>query len=180
MAASVREKGFQRTTIADVVRHARVSRRTFYEHFADAIDCYLALFDEIASRNMAAISAAMTSEGPLPERLDRALAGYLGALALDPELTRSFFRELHATGDRGRELLRDLNERAGHTIHELVEQERTRDGDIRPMSVPMARMISAGIAEMALRALDDGSSLDEVHDTAVALLARVVAVGAGG
>jgi AcrR family transcriptional regulator len=34
MAAAIRESGFRDSTVADVVRHARTSRRTFYEHFA--------------------------------------------------------------------------------------------------------------------------------------------------
>ncbi len=34
MAAAIRECGFRDSTVADVVRCARTSRRTFYEHFA--------------------------------------------------------------------------------------------------------------------------------------------------
>ena len=34
MAQAVAEKGYADTTIADIVREAGVSRRTFYEHFA--------------------------------------------------------------------------------------------------------------------------------------------------
>ena len=33
MAAAIRETGYRDATVADVVRHARTSRRTFYEHF---------------------------------------------------------------------------------------------------------------------------------------------------
>ncbi|HEX4108912.1 MAG TPA: TetR/AcrR family transcriptional regulator [Solirubrobacteraceae bacterium] len=176
MAASVREKGFRGTTIADVVAHARVSRRTFYEHFSDPTDCYLALFERITRQNMATISEAMTAQGPLGERLDRALSGYLGTLASDPELSRSYFRELHNTGDRGRRLLRAVKERAGQTIHELTEQERARDPErLHSLSPAMATMISTGIAEMALLALDDGASLEPVKATATQLLLRVLA-----
>ncbi|MFI5067448.1 MAG: TetR family transcriptional regulator, partial [Streptosporangiales bacterium] len=34
LAEAIRERGFRESTVADVVRHARTSRRTFYEHFA--------------------------------------------------------------------------------------------------------------------------------------------------
>ena len=40
MAASVEERGYADTTVADVVRLARTSRRTFYEHFQDRADCF--------------------------------------------------------------------------------------------------------------------------------------------
>jgi AcrR family transcriptional regulator len=33
MAAAIRDTGYRDATVADVVRHARTSRRTFYEHF---------------------------------------------------------------------------------------------------------------------------------------------------
>ncbi|MGK2938338.1 MAG: helix-turn-helix domain-containing protein [Solirubrobacteraceae bacterium] len=42
MAAAIQERGLAASTVADVVRHARASRRTFYEHFRDRDDCYLA------------------------------------------------------------------------------------------------------------------------------------------
>ena len=34
MAASIIERGFRDTTVADIVRHARTSKRTFYAQFA--------------------------------------------------------------------------------------------------------------------------------------------------
>jgi AcrR family transcriptional regulator len=37
MAASVEERGYADTTVADVVRIARTSRRTFYQHFQDLL-----------------------------------------------------------------------------------------------------------------------------------------------
>ncbi len=46
MATAVRERGFRDTTVADVVRHARTSRRTFYAYFPDKQACYIALLQE--------------------------------------------------------------------------------------------------------------------------------------
>ncbi len=39
MAASIIERGFRDTTVADIVRHARTSKRTFYAQFASKEDC---------------------------------------------------------------------------------------------------------------------------------------------
>ena len=33
LAASIEERGYRETTVADIVRHARTSKRTFYDHF---------------------------------------------------------------------------------------------------------------------------------------------------
>lgn len=176
MAAVVREKGFQHATVADVVREARVSRRTFYEHFDDRVECYVALLEAIHARTIDAIAAAVAEGGTADERLDRAVGSYLDLLDADPMLMRSFLRELHLTGDRGRRLLSAANQTAGELIHRLVDEVRAQEPDLRlaPMSVPMARMVTAGIVQMALMAQDEGRSLDEVRATATDLLRRVV------
>src|SRR5690348_16174648 len=59
MAASIVEKGYRDTTVADVVRLARTSRRSFYEHFEDRDACFLALFDTTNDVMMDEIAAAV-------------------------------------------------------------------------------------------------------------------------
>jgi AcrR family transcriptional regulator len=43
-ARAVEEKGFAKVTIGDIVRHAAVSRRTFYDHFGGKEECLEAAF----------------------------------------------------------------------------------------------------------------------------------------
>ena len=43
LAASIAERGFAATTIADIVREAQTSRRTFYAEFATREECYIEL-----------------------------------------------------------------------------------------------------------------------------------------
>ena len=38
LAASIGERGYRATTVADIVRHARTSKRTFYDVFAGKQD----------------------------------------------------------------------------------------------------------------------------------------------
>jgi AcrR family transcriptional regulator len=47
-AKAVEERGFASVTIGDIVRHAAVSRRTFYEHFASKEECFKAAFGGLA------------------------------------------------------------------------------------------------------------------------------------
>lgn len=44
MERAVAAKGYAETTIADIVREAAVSRRSFYEHFATKAQCLVALY----------------------------------------------------------------------------------------------------------------------------------------
>ncbi len=43
LAASIAERGYRETTVADIVRHARTSKRTFYEQFASKEECLIEL-----------------------------------------------------------------------------------------------------------------------------------------
>ena len=45
MATAIEVNEYRETTVADVVRLARTSRRSFYEQFEDRDACFLALFD---------------------------------------------------------------------------------------------------------------------------------------
>lgn len=102
-AEVVAEKGYASASIADVLRRAGVSRTTFYQLFADKLDCFLAA-SRMASEVVAAVMAeeltrldAEASATTL-ERLDRLLGAYLQTLAENPALARVFLVEVYAAG----------------------------------------------------------------------------------
>ena len=43
LAASIVDRGYRETTVADIVRRARTSKRTFYEHFPSKEECLIEL-----------------------------------------------------------------------------------------------------------------------------------------
>ncbi len=95
---AVAEKGYARVSVADVIKRARVSRETFYEHFTDKQACFLAAYDMAAGLMMAVVAEAAGTDGAAMERFDRAVAGYLRALAADPARARTFLLEIYAAG----------------------------------------------------------------------------------
>src|ERR687883_326916 len=62
MADVVAAKGYAATTVGDVVAGAGVSRKTFYEHFRDKEDCFLAAFDSGLDLVLGAIHAAQPEQ----------------------------------------------------------------------------------------------------------------------
>ncbi|HET6447989.1 MAG TPA: TetR/AcrR family transcriptional regulator, partial [Conexibacter sp.] len=50
MAQTVARRGYAATPVAEVLKAAGVSRRTFYEQFADKEDCFLAAYDAFVAR----------------------------------------------------------------------------------------------------------------------------------
>src|SRR5437660_5160668 len=108
MAASIEDKGYRNTSIADVVRIARTSRRTFYEHFEHRDACFLALFEATTGEMMAAIAAAMQFDAQWEELIDAAVGAYLDSVAARPALFESFTHELPALGPSGVARARDV------------------------------------------------------------------------
>jgi AcrR family transcriptional regulator len=173
MAESIRADGFPRTTVADVVRRARTSRRTFYQHFDDRDSCYLALFDVLTERVLGIIGEAATGEGPWAERVDRTLAAYLGVLMSEPELTRSYIRDMPGMVAGGAAHLRAGNERAARQLTRMADEAREHDPAVRPLPFEAALVIIGGLRELVLWALDEGRGPADLQDVAGDLVRRV-------
>jgi AcrR family transcriptional regulator len=174
MAAAIREQGgFRAVTVAEVVRHARTSRRTFYQHFDDRESCFLALFDVVSARLLETIADAATGDGPFAERVERAVAAYLGAGAAEPTITRALVQETASLGPEGLARHRAMNERWAQQITRLVEEARQHDDTLRALPLEAATIITGGFRDLVLTALDQGRDLTELQDVAVDVLRRI-------
>ena len=74
------ERGYVGATVAQVVTHAGVSRRTFYELFEDREDCFLAGLDEGIAQASRHLLAAYDPTAKWAERLRTALTALLSFL----------------------------------------------------------------------------------------------------
>jgi len=179
-ALAVSEKGFSATTVADIVRHAAVSKRTFYECFEDKEECFLVAYEEFASRVIQAIEAAANAPATWEQKLEAAIRTYLGALQMVPALTRAFQLEIYAVGERAlahrRRVLSDFAE----LLRGFVLRAHEERPEIREISQPMAMAIVGGINELLLLHMErDAGDLTELADTALSLVRAVVMVNGG-
>jgi AcrR family transcriptional regulator len=101
LAAVVRvtvQKGYEATTVADILGEAGVGRESFYEIFDDKLDCMLAahkvLLDDLEQR----VRASYAPPGPWPARMREALATTMAWFAADPEAARFTLVELSTVG----------------------------------------------------------------------------------
>jgi AcrR family transcriptional regulator len=100
---AVAELGYVKTTVADVLTRAGVSRATFYRMFRDREEAFEAAYAanaELIAHVMAAELERVRAAGddrPLA-RLDRVLGVYLRALRDAPALARVFLVEVYAAG----------------------------------------------------------------------------------
>jgi AcrR family transcriptional regulator len=81
----VAERGAAGATVAYVVARAGVSRRTFYELFADREECFLAAFDQAVERAAARAVPAFEDAGRWRERIRGALVALLGFFDEEPD-----------------------------------------------------------------------------------------------
>jgi AcrR family transcriptional regulator len=86
MGEVVSERGLGAATVATVVARAGVSRRTFYELFADREACFLAAFDHAIALACAAVLPEFERAQGWRERLRGGLAALLGFLDEQPDL----------------------------------------------------------------------------------------------
>jgi AcrR family transcriptional regulator len=60
---TVADKGYSAATIEHIVRDAGVSKKTFYEHFSDKLDCFLAAYEAASDELLAHVTAAQEAAG---------------------------------------------------------------------------------------------------------------------
>lgn len=101
LAAVVRvtaEKGYEATTVADILEDAGVGRETFYEQFADKRDCMLAAHTILVEDLEAKVRDAYDAPGAWADRAQAALAATLDWFAADPAAAKFTLIELGAVG----------------------------------------------------------------------------------
>jgi AcrR family transcriptional regulator len=130
MRELVAGRGYQGVSVAEVIRHAGVSRKTFYELYAGKEECFVAVYERELERLLAATLQAFAGNEPWVDRLRTALGVLLGALAADPGAARICFVEILTAGPHalerrsaamsGLDALFTLPETAGAAASEVV------------------------------------------------------------
>jgi AcrR family transcriptional regulator len=103
MVRVVGRKGYKETSVADVIEEAGVSRTTFYKHFEDKHECFLAAYDLLTEQVLERVIANCDGEGAWVERVRVGLATIVEMFALDPALARTAIVEVAAAGAEARQ-----------------------------------------------------------------------------
>ena len=171
MAGLVAERGYPAVTVTDVVARARVSKRTFYEHFAEREDCFVAAYAALAERPLAAIGAAALDPDLQARDVRDQVAGitgaYLATMAEDPGVTRALLTEVASVGDRGRAVRREVLGRFADRLVALAAEASARHAAVTPLTPPLALALVGGINELVLD-LVDGTAPSRAGFTALA------------
>jgi AcrR family transcriptional regulator len=174
VAQAVAELGYAEMRVEAIIAWAGVSRRTFYEHFKNKEDAFLAAYDAAVYRQVRHIRRAYFNETAVRERLRAGIAAYLQFMASEPELARMCIVEVLAAGPRAiarrTAAMRMFSEIIEDDIHEFVP------GCPRPALA--AETIVGGIHEVVLSRIL-ASRIDELPGLADDLLATILMLDAG-
>ncbi len=92
--------GYATMRIEDVIAIAGVSRRTFYDHFANKEEAFLAAYNLVLDQLLTGVTAAFAAGENWPARVRRGLAAFLNLLASEPVLAQVCVVEALAAGPR--------------------------------------------------------------------------------
>src|SRR3954463_10793661 len=134
MVATVARKGYASTTVGDVVAGAGVSRKTFYEHFRDKEECFLAAFDSGVEKLLEAIAAAQPEEPTRMSLVRARVRAYLVTLAARPAFARTFLIEVFAAGPEALERRQRVHARFEQFLRGLHAEVRKEFPDTPPVS----------------------------------------------
>ena len=178
--AAVSECGYQAVTVADIVRRARVSKKAFYEHFANKEQCFLAATGEGRELMIARVisaSRALPAEADDEDLLRAACRGFLEFLAGEPAFARVFYIHMPAAGPRAVSRLDAAPRIFAEMTRRWHERARERHPDW-PAVPPEAYLALAGATAELARAMVYAclpEALPDLEDTLVALNLAVLA-----
>lgn len=165
--ASICERGYRATTVADIVRHARTSKRTFYDRFASKEECFLELLRLEIDIMAADIRDAVDPEADWQVQIRQAVEGYVGSIESRPAIALSWIRELPYLGDVARPVQRQGLDLLTNLLIDLSGSPGFRRVNLRPLSAPLAVILLGGLRELVALAVEDGRSVRDIVEPAV-------------
>lgn len=168
LAASITDVGYSATTVADIVRRARTSRRTFYEYFTDREACLVALLTETNRRAVDTISAAVDPAAPWETQIRQAVEAWVANAESQPAVMLSWIRDVPALGMAARALQREVTESFIVMVRTLSDTEELRAAGIPTVSRQRAIMLIGGLRELTAVTVESGGRMKDVTDEAVA------------
>jgi AcrR family transcriptional regulator len=159
MADAVAEKGYANVAVADVIERAKVSRRSFYEHYANKEECFLAAYDagvEGMLEELRASEREAASGGYLAGARAQTEV-YLQILADNPAFARTFLIEVLAAGPAALARRDAVHERFAQRLHEGYRALAQESADLPEVPSYIFRAAVGAIEELVVdRLLKEG------------------------
>jgi AcrR family transcriptional regulator len=177
LATSIGERGYRDTTVADIVRHARTSKRTFYGEFSSKEECFIELLAAGNQEMIARIRGAVDPEADWQDQVRQAVEAWVADIECRPAITLSWIRELPALGYDVRALQRRGMTAIIDMFVDMTGNAGFRRAGIAPINYQMAVLLFGGLRELSALTVEDGADVRDIVDTAVAGSIAILSAG---
>jgi len=151
IVATVAEKGYEATTVADLVKLSGVSRSAFYKHYDDKQACFLAAIEAMVEPALQRV-AGDESAPPGIERARRAFESLIELIVAQPAASKMCIVEIYAAGPEGAALLDRSMDSVTALAAQLLEQVPERQG----LPKELVRALVGGIQKVIHKRLYRG------------------------
>jgi AcrR family transcriptional regulator len=167
LARSITERGYRATTVADVVRHAKTSKRTFYDEFASKEECFVELLRSNNADLIAHITAAVDPDDVPGRQVRAAVGAYVEHIESRPAITLSWIREAPALGDLARPLNRLAMQQLTDMLVDISVSPGFQAARLDPITRPLALILLGGLRELTALLVEDGQDVRDIVEPAV-------------
>lgn len=148
MDASVRlfaKKGFELTTVQEIVDEADLTKGAFYHHFTSKDEVLLEIHEDFIDSLLERTSAVIEQELSPRETVEQLIFEMLASFEMFNEAVSVFFRERRSLSPESDAKMRVRRDQFEHILVELLD-EGIRQGQFRPL--PHVRLAAFGIVGM--------------------------------
>jgi AcrR family transcriptional regulator len=167
MVIVVAEQGYENATVADLLEITGMSRNTFYKHFSNKQECFLATLDAVSERvGRRLLDTYREHEGPWDERLRAELDTAIDMIVRQPAAAKLFLVDAHAAGEEATERV----ERVGRALERLTVHAMRESSDSHALPLELTRALLGGV-QLIIHARVRGGRTDELKSLAPELAA---------
>lgn len=161
MIEAVSIHGYERTSVKHVIGLAGVSRRAFYEQFANKEDCFMETFDLIVNRTFRRVNGACrASDGTLEKRARAGLRALVEELETNPKALRLVLIDALTAGPEGQLRLRRAMAAAeqllASSFHSAPSESQPPASGEGQLPGPLVRAIVGGLRRAVFARLRNG------------------------
>ncbi|MHC3002346.1 TetR/AcrR family transcriptional regulator [Gordonia metallireducens] len=177
MLDCVAASGYRETTVADVVRVAQTSRRSFYQEFTDKQDCFFALVRRTTRLTIDEIARSVDPQADPEDQVRQAVSAYVAASDRYPGLVLSWIRELPALGRPADVVKNEALEEWVDLFVRLTSNPALIAAGVPPISRQRAMFLWGGVRELTAEAMETGAPLSEIVEPATAACLALILAG---
>ena len=175
LAESISARGYRDSTVADIVRNAKTSKRTFYDQFATKEECFIELLRANNDALIARIRDGVDPEDPWDRQIRCAVQAYVAHIGARPAITLSWIREAPGLGAAAHPLHRLAMEHLTTMVIEITGNPGFQRAGLVPISPAIALILLGGLRELTALMVEDNRAIEELTEPGIAAATALMA-----